>query len=78
MKSADNIVISYRDNGVGINDQDRGKLFRRGFGKNTGLGLFLSRETLAITGIEIAEKGRWGEGVNFEITVPKGNFRIEG
>ena len=78
MKSADNIVISYRDNGVGINDQDRGKLFRRGFGKNTGLGLFLSREILAITGIEIAEKGRWGEGVNFEITVPKGNFRIEG
>lgn len=72
----ENLVISYRDNGVGIADKDREKLFQRGFGKNTGLGLFLSREILSITGILIAENGKEGKGVNFEITVPKGSFRF--
>ncbi|WP_052418604.1 PAS domain-containing protein [Methanolacinia paynteri] len=70
------LVISYRDNGVGIADKDREKLFQRGFGKHTGLGLFLSREILSITGIMIAETGKEGKGVNFEITVPTGSFRF--
>jgi signal transduction histidine kinase len=48
----------------------------RGFGKNTGLGLFLSREILAITGIMIAEMGEPGKGARFEITEPKGMFRF--
>ncbi|MBN2733698.1 MAG: PAS domain S-box protein [Methanomicrobiaceae archaeon] len=71
----DEIVISYRDNGVGISEIDKKKLFRRGFGKNTGLGLFLSREILSITGITIKETGEQGKGVHFEITVPKVNYR---
>ncbi|WP_421910111.1 ATP-binding protein [Methanolacinia petrolearia] len=75
MKGED-LVISYRDNGVGIADKDREKLFQRCFGKNTGLGLFLSREILSITGILIAENGKEGKGVNFKITVPKGSFRF--
>jgi hypothetical protein len=36
-------------------------LFGQGFGKNTGLGLFLSREILAITGIVIRETGKNGD-----------------
>lgn len=72
----EDLVISYRDNGAGIADKDREKLFQRGFGKHTGLGLFLSREILSITDILITENGKEGEGVNFEITVPKGNFRF--
>ena len=72
----ENLVISYRDNGVGIANNDREKLFQRGFGKHTGLGLFLSREILSITDIRIAENGKEGEGVNFEITVPTGSFRF--
>ncbi|WP_421909783.1 sensor histidine kinase [Methanolacinia petrolearia] len=70
------LVIYYRDNGVGITDGDRDKLFRKGFGKHTGLGLFLSREILSITGISITENGKEGEGVNFEIVVPKGGYRF--
>jgi signal transduction histidine kinase len=57
-------------------DEDKKKLFRKGFGKHTGLGLFLSREILAITGITIAENGIPGKGARFEITVPDGNHRI--
>ena len=66
----------YRDNGVGISSGDKKKLFRKGFGKHTGLGLFLSREILAITGITIIENGEPGSGVQFEITIPRGTYRV--
>jgi len=63
---------------VGISVEDKKKLFTRGFGKNTGLGLFLSREILAITGITITENGIPGKGARFEIVVPKGMWRMAG
>ncbi|MDD5024680.1 MAG: PAS domain S-box protein [Methanoregula sp.] len=69
-------VIVYEDNGIGIPEEDKKKLFRKGFGKHTGLGLFLSREILSITGITITENGVTGEGARFEITVPKGVYRF--
>ena len=50
-------------------------IFAREVGKNTGLGLFLAREILAITGISITETGEPGFGVRFEIRVPAGKFR---
>ncbi|OPX64126.1 MULTISPECIES: PAS domain S-box protein [unclassified Methanoregula] len=73
--SAEGLVITYRDNGTGISAEDKKMLFRKGFGKHTGLGLFLSREILAITGITITENGEPGKGVQFEMTVPHGAFR---
>ena len=54
----------------------RRRIFERGFGKNTGLGLFLVREILAITGITIRETGTAGTGARFEITVPRGRYRV--
>ncbi|MFA6226484.1 MAG: PAS domain S-box protein [Methanoregula sp.] len=69
-------VITYCDDGVGISLADKDKLFRRGFGKHTGLGLFLSWEILSITGITITENGEPGKGVHFEIRVPKGSYRF--
>jgi signal transduction histidine kinase len=69
--------IIFEDDGVGITAEDKKRLFTRGFGKNTGLGLFLSREILAITGITITENGTPGRGARFEMTVPKGMFRNE-
>jgi PAS domain S-box-containing protein len=71
-------TIVCEDDGVGITDEDKKKLFRKGFGKHTGLGLFLSREILAITGITITENGTPGKGARFEITVPKGMWRMKG
>lgn len=70
------LVIVVEDNGVGIRTEEKEYLFTRGFGKQTGLGLFLSREILAITGIAIAENGIFGEGARFEITVPRGSYRF--
>jgi PAS domain S-box-containing protein len=72
----DRYVIMLEDNGSGIVDTDKEKIFERGFGKNTGLGLFLVREILAITGITIRETGTAGTGARFEIAVPRGAFRF--
>lgn len=69
------LVITIEDNGMGVPDQDKEKIFRRGFGKNTGLGLFLAREILSITNITIRETGEYQHGARFEIFVPKGMFR---
>jgi signal transduction histidine kinase len=70
--------IVYEDNGVGIPHEDKSSLFQKGFGKNTGLGLFLSQEILVITGLTIRETGEPGKGVRFVIAVPKGAYRFSG
>jgi PAS domain S-box-containing protein len=71
-----NFVIAVEDNGDGICADDKKKLFTKGFGKHTGLGLYLSREILSITGITITENGEPGKGARFEITVPNGTWRF--
>jgi PAS domain S-box-containing protein len=72
------LTLLCEDDGAGITEAEKKQLFTQGFGKNTGLGLFLTREILAITGITIAENGAPGKGGRFEITVPKGAYRFRG
>ena len=76
-ESGKDLILAVGDNGVGIPADDKPLIFERGFGKNTGLGLFLSREILAITGIGIQETGVPGKGARFEICVPAGKFRYD-
>jgi PAS domain S-box-containing protein len=71
-------VIVCEDDGIGIPAGEKEKIFERGFGQNTGLGLFLAREILDITGITIKETGEPGKGARFEITVPEGAWRMAG
>ena len=70
------LTILYEDNGTGIADEQKETIFEREYGKNTGLGLFLAREILAITGITITETGKVGRGVRFEITMPERAYRL--
>ncbi|MDH3365955.1 MAG: PAS domain S-box protein [Thermoplasmata archaeon] len=72
----DTAVIVIEDDGLGIPDGEKEKIFERGYGKNTGLGLFLIREVLSITDFSISETGQAGAGARFEIVVPKGRFRL--
>jgi PAS domain S-box-containing protein len=74
-KSGNDLVVRFRDNGKGIAEADKEKIFEKGYGDHTGYGLFLTREILAITGISIRECGVPGEGVVFEIIVPGGAWR---
>jgi PAS domain S-box-containing protein len=69
-------MILCEDDGTGVAAADKEKIFERGYGKHTGLGLFLSREILGITGFTLHETGNPGKGARFEIIVPKGAFRI--
>ena len=72
------LILIVEDDGAGIGPEDKRNLFIRGLGRNTGYGFFLSREILGITGMTICETGEPGEGVRFEITVPKGTYRSLG
>lgn len=69
------LIIVWEDNGAGVNEEEKELIFDRGFGKNTGFGMFLVREILSLTGISIIENGFPGEGARFEITVPRGMFQ---
>ncbi len=63
------------DDGVGIPADEKEKIFTYAHGMNTGLGLFLAREILAITGITIRETGTPGSGARFEILCPATTIR---
>jgi signal transduction histidine kinase len=72
------LLIIYEDQGPGVPANEKEKIFEKGFGKGSGLGLFLIREILEITGIEIKENGEPGKGARFELRVPSGRFKIVG
>ncbi|MCU0862076.1 MAG: PAS domain-containing sensor histidine kinase, partial [Methanomassiliicoccales archaeon] len=74
-REGDSLLVIYEDNGVGVRDEDKERIFERGFGKNTGLGLFLVRLILNVTGIKVREIGEYGKGIRFELTVPDGAYR---
>jgi PAS domain S-box-containing protein len=70
------LLVSFEDNGIGIMESEKSRIFGRGIGKNTGLGLFLTREILAITRIGITETGEYRKGARFTMRVPRGAYRL--
>jgi len=68
--------IIIEDDGSGIDYPFKEKIFQKGFGNHTGLGLFLVREVLSITGLTIREVGESGKGARFEILVPSDMSRM--
>lgn len=77
-KDAAGFVLFYEDNGAGIPADRKERIFERGVGSNTGLGLFLIREILAITGITVRETGIPGLSARFEMLVPEGGYAFAG
>lgn len=76
-RSGDDLDLICEDDGVGIPAEFKEKIFKREYYKHTGLGLFLSREILSITGMQISETGEYGKGARFVIHVPKGLYRFD-
>lgn len=72
------LVIVFEDNGPGIPLEEKEAIFSRREQGKKGMGLFLSREILSITGITIQETGEPGNGARFEITIPKIGYRFVG
>ncbi|PKL60751.1 MAG: hypothetical protein CVV33_01055 [Methanomicrobiales archaeon HGW-Methanomicrobiales-4] len=77
-EKGDSLLIICEDDGVGIPFKEKILIFDHGYGKHTGIGLFLVWEILSITGLSIRETGVPGKGARFEILVPAGKFRREG
>nr|WP_320160857.1 MASE3 domain-containing protein [uncultured Methanoregula sp.] len=77
-ESPNELALICEDNGNGVSSEDKVHLFEKGFGHHTGLGLFLIREILLITGISITENGVPEKCARFVIQVPKGAFRYSG
>jgi len=69
-------IIVCEDDGVGVPHENKERIFTYAYGTNTGMGLFLVREILAITDITISETGIPGKGARFEIRLPPEGYRI--
>lgn len=69
------LYIICEDDGIGIPEDEKEKIFKHEYGKHTGIGLFLSREILSLTGLTIRECGTVGDGARFEIQVPRGRYK---
>ncbi|MDD1767394.1 MAG: PAS domain S-box protein [Methanomassiliicoccales archaeon] len=69
-RSGDNLKLICEDDGIGIPEDRRERLFSEGHG------LQMVRDILMMTGITITEKGKKGKGAKFEIVIPQGNFRF--
>ena len=67
-------VIFIEDDGGGVPADIKERIFTRGYGKNSGFGLYLSREILEITGITIRECGEPCMGARFEMLIPHSGY----
>lgn len=72
----DALKVIYSDDGQGIDPMHRSKLFSPPSEGERPHALFLIRQILFLLGITIAERGEYGSGVRFEISVPESHFRM--
>ncbi|MBC5625359.1 sensor histidine kinase [Clostridium sp. NSJ-49] len=77
-----NIVLTIKDNGVGISGKDIDRVFEKGFtgengrrfGKSTGIGLYLCKKLCRKLGLGITITSKVNEGTKVNIVFPKGRF----
>jgi PAS domain S-box-containing protein len=71
----DRLKLIYEDDGVGIPQDAKSKLFTEGFttGKGSGYGLYLIKRMMEVYSWVIGENGEPGKGARFIMTIPKTN-----
>jgi PAS domain S-box-containing protein len=67
------LKLVYEDDGVGVPENEKELIFKEGYGKGTGYGLYLIKKTCETYGWTIRETGEQGKGAQFTITIPKTN-----
>jgi signal transduction histidine kinase len=74
-KDGDELKLFYEDNGVGIPEANKSRLFDSGFttGNGSGLGLYLIKKMMDVYGWTITENGEPGKGAKFVMATPKLN-----
>jgi signal transduction histidine kinase len=76
-EEAEQLKLVYEDNGVGIAEKEKEKIFRDEYGRGTGYGLYLIRKICENYGWTISETGVPGKGAQFTMTLPKINNKRE-
>ncbi len=71
----DTLRVIYRDDGPGISPSVRPRLFAPPAKGGKLHALFLIRQILFLHGCTISEKGQFGSGARFEISIPESQFR---
>jgi signal transduction histidine kinase len=74
----DGLDLCLRDDGTGIPTEKKQQIFEYDAGGHAGIGLFICRQIVEVTGMTIQETGEVGKGARFVIHVPAGGYRIEG
>jgi len=73
------VLISVKDTGIGIKNEDMGRLFKQfsrilvegqPLQEGTGLGLYLSQKLARVLGGEIKAESEFGKGSEFTLTLP--------
>ena len=70
----DKVHLVYEDKGVGIPPAEKEKIFEQGYGKGSGLGLYLIMKMCEVYGWAIKETGKPNKGARFVMTLPKTNM----
>ena len=84
-----NLIVTYHetregldlileDDGIGIPADKKHQIFEYDEKGGEGIGLFICREILGVTGMTISENGTEGKGARFVIHVSPEAYRIEG
>jgi predicted GNAT family acetyltransferase len=77
-ETPDGLDLCIRDDGAGIPAEKKQQVFEYDAGKHAGIGLFICRQIVEVTGMTIQETGTEGMGARFVIHVPPGGYWIEG
>jgi PAS domain S-box-containing protein len=70
------LQLVYEDNGSGIATDEKQKIFKEGYGKGTGFGLYLIKKICEAYNWSIQETGIPSKGAQFTISIPKENNEI--
>lgn len=80
--TAEKLILTIEDNGIGIIEKDINKVFNKGFtghngrifGKSTGIGLYLCKKLCLKLGLNITLSSKYEEGTRVNIIFPLGNL----
>lgn len=73
---ADKVHLVYEDNGIGIPESEKQKIFVEGYGKGTGYGLYLIKKMCEVYNWTIKENGNYGVGSRFIITINRNKVKL--